>query len=159
MSTTWPVCSGSLGSINGYCSCHFHLLLKLQAGAGHGRYIRRGSAVREEIQHLLRDALYLPEGRRLSDSLKRLTELSRGDCGPPLIQATLRQFLRNVSFFRSYLTHPHLALPCTTNAVESMCRLIREMLRSSRAGSNPASLVLWTTAFIRLRPTVSCNGC
>ncbi len=57
-------------------------------------------------------------------------------------------------FYRSYLTHPNLGLPLTTNAVESMCRLLREMFRSSRAGSNPASVLLWATALIRLRHQV-----
>lgn len=138
--------------------CHFHLLLKLQAGRRTVRYALRGGPVREEIQHLIRHALQLPEGQRLSRTLKRLEELSRGDCGTLHIQTTLRQFLVNLRFYRSYFTHPNLGLPLTTNAVESMCRLIREMLRSSRAGSNPASLLLWATAFIRLRPTVNCNG-
>jgi len=51
-----------------------------------------------------------------------------------------------------------LGLPHTNNTVESMCRLIREMFRSSRAGSNPDSVLLWATALIRLRPKVTCNG-
>ena len=138
--------------------CHFHLLLKLQAHGRKRHYARRGGVVREEIQQLIRDALQLPEGQRLSWTLKRLEELHGSDCGTPGIQTTLGQFLYSLRFYRSYVRHPNLGLPTTTNAVESMCRLIREMLRSSRAGSNPASVLLWTTAFIRLRPTVNCNG-
>ena len=52
----------------------------------------------------------------------------------------------------------YMLLPRTTNSVESMCRLLREMFRSSRAGSNPASVLLWATALIRMRPRVTCNG-
>jgi hypothetical protein len=37
------------------------------------------------------------------------------------------------------LAHADLGLPLTTNSVESMCRLLREMFRSSRTGSNPSS--------------------
>jgi hypothetical protein len=71
---------------------------------------------------------------------------------------TVREFLKNLPFYRSYLQHPELGLPRTTNSVESMCRLLREMLRSSRAGSNPGSVLLWATAFIRLRSGVTCNS-
>src|SRR6266480_1367173 len=138
--------------------CHFHLLLKLQAPRRRVRYALRGGAVREEIYQLIRSALLLPDGRRLSRAVERLKRLSRGDCGTLRIKTTLCQFLVDLPFYRSYLAHPNLGLPLTTNAVESMCRLIREMLRSSRAGSNPTSLLLWATALIRLRPTVTCNG-
>jgi hypothetical protein len=138
--------------------CHFHLLLKLQAPRRTVRYALRGGPVRNEIHLLMRDALQLPGGQRLSRTLTRLEQLSRGDCGTLRIQTTVREFLFNWQLYRSYFAHPKLGLPLTTNAVESMCRLIREMLRSSRAGSNPASLLLWATAFIRLRPTVTCNG-
>jgi hypothetical protein len=122
------------------------------------RYALRGGEVREEIQQLVRAALQLPPGRRLSRTLERLTLLSRGDCGTLRMQTTVREFLTHLQFYRSYTAHPSLGLPATTNVVESMCRLLREMLRSSRAGSNPSSLLLWTTAFIRLRPALTCNG-
>lgn len=138
--------------------CHFHLLLKLQAGRRRVRYTLRGGPVRDEIHLLIRNSLHLPDGRRLSRTLERLRQLSHHDCGTLRIQTTVREFLSNREFYRSYLQHPNLCLPATTNAVESMCRLVREMLRSSRAGSNPASLLLWATAFIRLRATITCNG-
>jgi transposase-like protein len=138
--------------------CHFHLLLKLQAPRRRVRYALRGGAVREEIYQSIRNALLLPEGKCLLQTLERLRRLSRGDCGTLRIKTVLCQFLVDLPFYRSYLAHPDLGLPLTTNAVESMCRLLREMLRSSRAGSNPRSLLLWATALIRLRPTVTCNG-
>lgn len=138
--------------------CQFHLLLKLQAQRRGVRYALRGGAVREEIHQLIRSALELPDGRPLSGTLGRLRRLSDGDCGTERIQTAVREFLKGLPFYRSYLTHPHLGLPRTTNSVESMCRLLREMLRSSRAGSNPASVLLWATALIRLRSRVVCNG-
>jgi hypothetical protein len=138
--------------------CHFHLLLKLQAPRRRVRYTLRGGAVREEIYQSIRNALVLPPGKLLSRTLQRLEHLAGGDCGTLRIKTVLRQFLVDLPFYRSYLAHPELGLPLTTNAVESMCRLVREMLRSSRAGSNPKSLLLWTTALIRLRSTITCNG-
>ena len=138
--------------------CQFHLLLKLQAQRRSIRYALRGGAVREEIHQLIRAALELPDGNRLAGTVRRLRPLADGDCGTERIQTTVREFLKTLPFYRSYLKHPELGLPTTTNSVESMCRLLREMLRSSRAGSNPASVLLWATAFIRLRPQVTCNG-
>ncbi len=138
--------------------CHFHLLLKLQAPRRRVRYSLRGGSVREDIYQSMRNALSLPPGKRLSQTIEHLQRLSRGDCGTARIKTVLCQFLVDLPFYRSYLAHPNLGLPLTTNAVESMCRLVREMLRSSRAGSNPKSLLLWTTALIRLRPTIICNG-
>ena len=40
--------------------CHFHLLLKLQAGRRTVRYTLRGGPVRDEIHQLIRQALQLP---------------------------------------------------------------------------------------------------
>jgi hypothetical protein len=138
--------------------CHFHLLLKLQAQRRGVRYTLRGGPVREEIHQLIRGALALPDGDRLSRTLERLTRLSHGDCGTLRIQTTVREFLQSLQFYRSHLTYPLLGLPRTTNSVESMGRILRELFRSSRAGSNPASVLLWATALIRLRPRVTCNG-
>lgn len=138
--------------------CHFHLLLKLQAQRRGVRYALRGGPVREEIHGLVRSALRLPDGLRLTRTLDRIRRLAHGNCGTQRIQTTVREFLKGLQFYRSYLMHPDLGLPHTTNSVESMGRLIREMFRSSRSGSNPASVLLWATAFIRMRPQIRCNG-
>ena len=138
--------------------CHFHLLLKLQAQRGRVQRRLRGGAVREEIHQLIRNALELPNGEELDTAIQRLHRLSAGNCGTERIQINVRGFLKDITYYRSYLEWPTLGLPRTTNSVESMCRLLREMFRSSRAGSNPDSILLWATALIRLRPTVVCNG-
>ena len=138
--------------------CHFHLLLKLQAQRGRVRYRLRGGAVRGEIHRLIRQALELPDGRKLDAVVHRLRRLSKGDCGTERIQAMVREFLSSMPYYRTYLAHLPLGMPHTTNSVESMCRLLREMFRSSRAGSNPNSVLLWATALLRLRPTVVCNA-
>jgi hypothetical protein len=138
--------------------CHFHVLLKLQVRQRGVRYALRGGSVRDEIDQLIRRALYLAEGPRLQRYLACLRRLSHSDCGTARIQMAVREFLQGFHFYRSYLTYPELGLPHTTNAVESMGRILREMLRSSRAGSNPGSLLLWATALTRLRPTMTCNG-
>jgi hypothetical protein len=138
--------------------CHFHLIMKLQVRRRGVRYALRGGAVRQELDALVRRAIALPDGRRLHRTLLRLCRLSASDCGTLRIQTTVREFLQRAMFYRTYLKHPALNLPKTTNAVESMGRLVREMFRRNRAGSNPASLLRWATAFIRMRPHITCNG-
>lgn len=138
--------------------CHFHLLMKLQVRRRGVRYALRGGTVRREIDSLIRSAIALPDGRRFNRTLLHLHRLADGDCGTARIQITVREFLHQVAFYRAYLHHPQLDLPATTNAVESMGRLVREMFRRNRAGSNPASLLRWATALIRLRPRIACNG-
>ncbi len=138
--------------------CHFHLLLKIQAIRRGTRYRLHGGQVREEIHQLVREAIETADEQRLSAVLSRLRHLSHGNCGTRRTQATVRGFLKDVAFFRTYLAHPRLGLPKTTNSVESMCRILRELFRSSRAGSNPTSVLLWATALIRVRPKVICNG-
>jgi len=140
--------------------CHFHLLLRLRGPRPHPRpHALRRPAVRAALDRLVRQALVLPDGPRLERCLARLRHLAHRDCGTLRTQRTIRQFLQHVADYRAYLTHPELGLPRTTSAVESMGRIVRELFRSSRAGSNPRSLLLWATALIRLRPEVICNGC
>jgi hypothetical protein len=138
--------------------CHFHLLLKLQVRWRGRRYALRGGPVRDEIYRLTRAILDLPEGVRLQQAIQQLRRLSRGDCGTDRIRMTVREFLRARADYRSYLTHSSLGLPRTTNTLESMGRLIREMFRRNRAGSNASSVLLWATAFVRLRHHLTCNG-
>ena len=138
--------------------CHFHLLLKLYGKRGSRPHALRGGPVREELHQCIRQALDLPDGTPLHTTLQRLQRLALTDCGTARIQMTVRALLRDLEFYRSYRQYPQLGLPQTTNTVESMGRLLREMFRRNRAGSNPDSTLRWATAFIRIRPTVACNS-
>jgi hypothetical protein len=137
--------------------CHFHLLLKLMAQRGRVRYKLRGGSVREEIHGLIRCALEIPEGKRYERIIKRLHRLSQGDCGTERTKSMVSEFLKDLRHYRTYLQRPGLGLPKTTNTVESMCGVVRALLRRTRAGSNPYSVLLWSTALIRMRPHVVCN--
>ena len=138
--------------------CQFHLLLKLQIFHRGQRYALQGGEVRREIEHLVRSAISVPKGPRLTDTMKRLHRLSHTDCGTVRIQAMVMEFVECIDYYRSCQTYPKLGLPATNNTVESMGRIVREMFRRNRAGSNPQSLLLWATAFTRLRPEIVCNG-
>jgi hypothetical protein len=138
--------------------CHFHLLLKLQAGHRPRRYTRYGGALRAEIDRAARRALTVPEGRKLRQARQALQELGRGPCGSPRIRTIVRGVLRELEDYRTYLRHPALGLPRTTSAVESMGRLLRELFRRHRAGASPRAVLEWTTAYLRQSPRITCHG-
>lgn len=137
--------------------CQFHLLLKLQVQRTRSSRALRGGSVRLELYRLIRKVLDLPEGPQLYAALDQLRRLERTSCGTKRIRAMVREFLRCVGFYRTCRSRPELNLPATTNAVESMGSIVREMLRN-RAGTSPRSVQLWATALIRHRPGITCNG-
>jgi hypothetical protein len=138
--------------------CQFHLLLKLQVQRNRPHRALKGGKVRQEIYQLIRTALDLPAGPRLYGTIDRLRELAKTKCGTKRIRAMVREFLRCIGYYRNCRTHPELGLPSTTNAVEAMGGLIRDLLRRNRAGSSKRALLLWTTALVRMRPHIVCNG-
>lgn len=138
--------------------CQFHLLLKLQVQRNRPHRALKGGKVRQEIYRLVRGALELPTGPLLYKTIDRLRELAKTKCGTKRIRAMVREFLRCAGFYRTCRTRQELGLPSTTNSVEAMGGLLRNLLRRNRAGSSKRALLLWTTALIRMRPHIACNG-
>lgn len=137
--------------------CHFHLLRKLQVQWKRPQRALKGGYVREEIYQLIRRILDVPDGSQLQGSLSRLTKIARSDCGTQRIRSTVLYFLQSMHLYRTYQTHPELNLPATTNAAESMASIIRDLLRRTRAASNPQALFRWSKALLRMHPTIVCN--
>ena len=138
--------------------CHFHLIQKFQIQYRRQRRKLKGGPVREEIYRLIRQVLETTQEPLLNASLARLKKLTRASCGTRRIQAAVQDFLRSVQYYRSYLMYPQLNLPNTTNTVESMASIIRDLLRRNRCASSPKSLRQWAIALIRLRKKLNCNG-
>lgn len=138
--------------------CHFHLILKLQVQRGRAKRALKGGRIREIIYQKIRQSLETSDEEQLNLLLKQLDYLAHTFCGTLRIQAMIREFIQSVGYYRAYLTNPALHLPSTTNTVESMCCIIRDLLRRNRCASSPQALLRWTTAQIRLRQTLVCNG-
>lgn len=140
--------------------CQFHLILKLQVQRVRSRQWRtlRGGQIRENIYQLICRILKAPEGPKLEALLGELIQLSRSFCGTQRIQAVVRDFLNSVKYYRAYALHQKLNLPTTTNTMESMGSIIRKLLHHNHCASTPKSLIQWTTALIRMRPEIVCNG-
>ena len=138
--------------------CQFHLIMKLQVPPRWQRRALKGGSVRFEIYRLVRKALDAPEGPKLQCTLAKLTDLLKSPCGTRRVKMMIREFLRGVKFYRTWRTHPHLGMPATTNTVESMNSIVRDMLRRNRSASSPRALQLWATALVRHRSRIVCNG-
>jgi len=135
--------------------CHFHVLAQLQGRPGRQKRSIRAKPVRDAIYQDVKEALVMTDKQQLEYLQEHLRQqTNRPDC-PKRIRGVAREFLRNVDFFRTYLRHPELKLPATTGAIESMHNLVRDTVRRIRS---PKSLLQWATAFIRLHPTITCNG-
>lgn len=114
--------------------------------------------MRESAYQLVRQALEVPDGPPLARVLRRLQGLLTQPFPSRRLQMVVREFLRERSSYRAYRAPPDLGLPATTNTVEAMGRLLRDLARRVRNVRSPHALQQWAVAFIRHRPEVMCNG-
>lgn len=138
--------------------CHFHLISQLHGRRGRHKTPLRDRPLRERLYQLTRHALELPEGRALQQTLHELRHAVEQPLSARKLRMAVRQFLRDLEHYRAYQTYPQLGLPSTTNTVECMGRLIRDLLRRARYLRSPESLQAWVTGFIRKRSPLTCNG-
>jgi len=137
--------------------CHFHMLAKLKVRYKvHQRKLKGGHS-RLEIFDLVSAALQVLDQQQFNAVLNRLTAFSEDEGTTERIRATIRDFLRNVGYYRTFLDYPNLKLPTTTNTMESMGAVVRSMLRHSRAWATPKSLLMWAEALIRVKKSLNCS--
>ena len=137
-----------------YQRCHFHLLASLVRGKGMRRYRTRGSTVRERVLEYAR-ILLADEPKKHRHARAALRRYASDPSCPAYARKHVKELLLREEDFRSYLMHPLLNLPTTTNAMESTGRLVRKATRTART---PESLLLRATAYLRLKRSVTCNG-
>lgn len=135
--------------------CHYHLIAALELKMGWARPRLPTRWLRDEIYRSICEALVTTDEPRLAVLYERLQYLARRwDCRRRL-RWIVNQFLRQADRFRAYLRYPELTLPTTTSAMESMHSLLRAAIGSV---NNPQSLLNRATAFLRMHPTITCNG-
>jgi len=136
--------------------CHFHLYARFKNYAtGHvgTKWEMRGKF----ILNALHDIVTSRDEARVEERLDEL-KTAEGMLTHQFLKAKLIEFFRSVAHYRTYLAHPELNLPTTTNSAESFIRMVRELLGRSRGFRTAASLTKWLSAFCRYRKTVTCNG-
>lgn len=108
--------------------CHFHLIRQFQSRRGHWKPGIGHQGVRESIYQLVRQVLELPDGVRLHRALSHLRMIQHQAPTARLIML-VHELLRSIDHYRSFQIYPELNLPTTTNTIESMNRLIRDLMR------------------------------
>lgn len=135
--------------------CHFHLLANLVRGKSKRRYRVRSSRLRDKLLEATRTILNSRSTSVLAQARKTIRRLiGRSSC-PPYIRKQALEFLEREQDFRTYLRHPKLNLPTTTNAIESTGQMMRKATRTART---PPSLILRAITLLRLKKYVICNG-
>lgn len=133
--------------------CHFRLLGMLQKMRGK-RLTTSGRLVREEIYCSIKLALAETSKRRLNILCKRLAVLAKDDLCPARMRGAVRDFLRRLSEFRTYMDYPELNLPTTVNVVESNNSYVR---RKSRTVNSPNAWHRWAIACARFKSKFTCK--
>lgn len=133
--------------------CHFHLLSLLQKMRGK-RAATPGRMIREEIYQSVKLALSERSEHRLDMLCKRLAFLAKNSQCPKRMKMMVRDFLRRLPEFRSYLAYPELNLPTTINVMESVNSLIR---RRVRGVNSPKAWHKWATGAIRFKSIFTCK--
>ncbi len=133
--------------------CHFHLLSILQKMRGK-RASTPGRLIREEIYCSVKLALSETSTRRLNVLCRRLAVLAKDDQCPKRMRMMVRDFLRRLSEFRSYLEYPKLNLPTTINVMESINSFVRG---KARTVNSPRSWHKWAIACARFKSKFTCK--
>lgn len=136
--------------------CWFHLFASIR------NYVRTGPMSKQPllgqtILETLRTALTVQDDYALTDALGTLSMLA-SIVKNPLLRTKLTGFVRHADDYRTYLIHPHLHLPTTSNSAESLIRCIRNLLSRARGFRTPASFTSWVRAYCHYKQTMMCNG-
>lgn len=149
-----------LAQANGWVfqRCHFHLFAKFQQKHVLRVYRVSSRQVRDCILAALQETVQTTNEHRLQELQDMLHTHSDNPACPWYLRMQVREFLRYLGDFRTYLSYPELHLPTTTNTLETMIRLLRRLVRQSHGFRTPTSAYRWITIFVRLKRTIACNG-
>lgn len=136
--------------------CHFHLIHSIN------NYVSKSRLARLKILSWLIHAsvqviLTTKDRMRLERSTIHLQEVIALIGSRKLIRI-IRGFIRYQREYRTYLRHPHLNLPTTSNACESLVQCIRDVLYRIRGVSTERSLLRWVVAILKQKQTIVANG-
>jgi len=151
--------SRSIARANGWILqlCHFHLIAQFRRRLGYGNPRTPSRIFRQEAYRLIRLALSTTDERQAASIAITLRLLAREATGARRFVNLVRQFVLRLPEYRAYRNHPNLHLPATTGSVESMGRVIRDLLRRTRSISSPKALNQWVTNYVGLRPQITCR--
>lgn len=135
--------------------CHFHLIAAVQ-----GRRSRWGKSLHraegEQAYRLVKTALTTFNDDELLRSLRSVEDLALSTTSPQLRRILLG--FRNASEdYRTYLNHPELHVPSTSNSAESFFSLVEQFCRRTRGFVSTDSFMRWLTALAKNKQVIACR--
>lgn len=138
--------------------CHFHLLAELYRSASRKRKSKNRKLV-DKIESLVRSIITTTDNKKLNDDLGKIFKLINDSNIPVRIKTRfLKGFYRNYQLYRTYLNHPRLNLPVTSNSCETICRIVGKFLSKVHGLNTARSLIKWIEALALIRKRISCKG-
>lgn len=134
--------------------CHFHHLKRLQAQRSRWQTGRHRTEAEALYVHT-KAVLTHPD--HLEPHLEALAELARTSTSRE-IRKVVSGFLTSYQDYRTYLEHPELNLPTTTNTAESFVGLVRDMSRRARGFRSVRTFNKWIIALVKTKKTIHCRG-
>jgi len=139
-----------------YQWCHFHLLSRMANVFG----TRKRTVVwlhgRRQAEACIRELIATPSRQRVHQLRQQLTTLCQYPECPRKIRMVIREVLRHTDELRTYLDHPALRLPATSNVMESMNSQLRSLAGRSRGFRTGQALERWIVAFVYFHSKGNC---
>lgn len=136
--------------------CHFHLLAAIQGRRS--RWIRsRHRIIGERLYRLASLVLTTPDPSQVLPTLTELETIA-WDTTSCVLRKVLLGFVNHAEDYRTYLRHPELNLPRTSNAAEALIGMIRHFCHRARGFRTRHSLEQWIAALIKHKRVMTCNG-
>lgn len=137
--------------------CHFHLLAELYRHASFKRKSQNQKVLGRMIK-LTRKIITEPDGKKANRLIKRMEKFKKDSATPKIVKKRfLGGFLKNYNFYRTYLEHPELKIPNTSNACELINSFIRKLLFQARGFRSEHSYSQWIKALLLSRKTITCR--
>lgn len=136
--------------------CHIHLIMAIQARRSRWAMSRKRSEG-EEIFVLTNCVLKNPCTREAKNALSRIEEIG-WMTKSKMLKKVLQGFVTSAEDYRTYLDHPELNLPTTSNTAESLNALVDDLSSRARGFRSITSLNAWIIALCKERGTIKCRG-
>lgn len=136
--------------------CHIHLIMAIQARRSRWAMSRKRSEG-EELYALITCVLADPNKKNAMRARDRIEEIG-WLTSSKILKKVIQGFVTSADDYRTYLNHPELNLPTTSNTAEALNALVDDLLSRTRGFRTVASLNAWIIALCKERKTIKCRG-
>lgn len=137
--------------------CHFHLMARLQVFLGSIKRRIKWRSGRRRAYQAVKEIIATDNPVITKKLIRRMRRYIAHPLCPKPYRYRLREVIRRLDEYRSYLRYPRLNLPSTTNVMESMNSQIRGFLGRARGYRTPEALERWLLMFVRIYHTMKCR--